>query len=265
MRVQINLFTEVAYAMVFKKAVLVLLALGVLVSPVFAEESDVSGEAGIAVMSNYIWRGIRLSDGIVLQPTAGGSYKGFGMNLWSNIDFDTRKNAINETDFTLNYARNVGPVSLDAGYIYYGIAGFDTQELYLGASYDTLLSPSATLYWDVDSGQGGFLSLGIGHSFPIRDVTAIDLGLTLNVNLDNAVMGTKADGNTFTGLYNGDFLASADFEYKGITFTPMLGVTFALSDDAETAIKGLDLSDDGLAGNGESTLVYGGLNASVSF
>jgi len=251
--------------MVFKKAVLVLLALTLFAVPGFAEESDVSGEAGIAVMSNYVWRGIRLSDGFVIQPTAGVTYEGFGMNLWSNMDFDTRPTTINETDFTLNYSRELGAVGFDAGYIYYGVPSADTQELYLGVSYDTLLSPSCTVYWDMDQGQGGFLSLGIGHSFPIQGMTAIDLGFTLNVNLDNAVMGADADGNEFTGLYNGEIGVSAGFEYKGITFTPMLAVTFALSDDAETAIKGLDLSDDGLAGNGESTLVYGGLNASVSF
>jgi len=234
-------------------------------TPALADEAAVSGGGGIRVMSHYIWRGIRLSDGFVLQPTAGVTYRGFGMNLWSNIDFDTRKNAINETDFTLNYSRAFGPVGLDAGYIYYGIAGADTQELYLGASYDTLLSPSLTLYWDVDAGQGGFLSLAVGHSFPIRDLTSIDLGFTLNVNLDDAVMGTDTDGKTFTGLYNADINASAGFEAMGVTITPMIGVSFALSDDAENAIQSLDLSDDGLAGNGESTLVYGGVDFSVSF
>lgn len=259
-----------------KKAFVLGVVLLMFAAPLYAEEMKqsepkVSGEASIALMSNYVWRGIKLSDGFVVQPTAGLSYAGFGMNLWANIDYDSDKigahaDHITETDFTLNYAKSFGPVGIDVGYIHYGVVGANTQEIYGSVSYDTLLSPSLTLYYDVDQGDGGFLTAAIGHSFPIKDITALDLGLTVGVNLDNSVMGTNADGETFTNLYNADFSVSAGFDVMGVTITPMVAVTFALSDDAEDAIKGAEFSKDALVdGDPSSTHVYGGVSASISF
>jgi hypothetical protein len=139
--------------------------------PVFAEEAKgqaISGSASADIMSHYIWRGQRLSDDFVIQPSVGITYGGFGANIWANWD-DTASSAtdsgITETDYTLNYTFSKDKFGFDAGYIYYAFPspGVDTQEIYLGVSYDTILSPSATLYYDFDEGDGAFLVLAIGH------------------------------------------------------------------------------------------------------
>lgn len=221
-----------------------------------AAEGEASASMG--VYSNYVWRGQTLSDKMVAQPTVGMSYKGFGVNLWSNYDIDGEQ--LNETDFTLNYAGSAGKFGYDVGYIYYGLDGIeDTQELYLGVSYDVLLSPSATLYYDVDEGDGGFLVLAIGHSIPVSETIAIDLGADVTANLDNAIMGVGEDGEGFTGFYNADLTVGTSIPFAGAwSVDALLAYSFPLGSDAETAIAGASV-------DGEDSVFWGGLGVSLGF
>ena len=58
------------------------------VSALYAVETETSGYASVDIMSNYVWRGQKLSDSWVIQPSVGITYGGFGANLWSNFDSD---------------------------------------------------------------------------------------------------------------------------------------------------------------------------------
>ena len=151
-----------------KKTAAVLAAAGILtlytaVAPANAAEG--SADASVGVFSKYVWRGMTFSEKAVVQPTVGLSYGGFSANLWANYDTDLE--TPNETDVTVSYGRSTGKLSYEAGAIYYGLEGVDdTTELYLSVGYDVILSPSATLYWDVDAGDGGFLVLAAGYSIP---------------------------------------------------------------------------------------------------
>ena len=60
--------------------------------------ADVEGNASVSFMSNYVWRGQKLSDKAVLQPTVGISFKGFSANFWTNDDLDLKETT--ETDVT---------------------------------------------------------------------------------------------------------------------------------------------------------------------
>jgi hypothetical protein len=40
----------------------------------------------------------------------------------------------------------------------------DTYEFYGGLSYDTILSPSITWYYDADAVEGSYVAFGLGHS-----------------------------------------------------------------------------------------------------
>jgi uncharacterized protein (TIGR02001 family) len=221
-----------------------------------AAEGEAS--ASLGVYSNYVWRGQTLSDGVVAQPTVGISYKGFGANLWSNYDGDTEQMV--ETDFTLNYAGSAGKLGYDVGFIYYGLDTVkDTHELYLGLSYDVLLSPSATLYWDTDQGDGGFLVLAIGHSFPVTETISIDLGADVTANFDNAIMGAGEDGEVFTGFYNADLTVATSIPFAGAwSVDALLAYSFPLSSDAEAAIAGASL-------DGEDSVFWGGLGVTLGF
>src|SRR4030066_60665 len=145
--------------------VLALLLGMVFAGSVFASEPKVSGTASVDVLSNYVWRGQKLSNRWVIQPSVGITYGSFGANIWANYDSDkpeatssdTGHGEFTETDLTLNYSFSVNKFNLVAGYIYYALEGAnDTQEFYLSSNYDTFLKPALTVYYDFDEGNGAF-------------------------------------------------------------------------------------------------------------
>ncbi len=226
---------------------------------VYAEQVKGEGSASVGVFSNYVWRGQKLSDGAVIQPSVGITYGAFGANFWSNYDTDT--NELSETDITLSYGFLLNKLSMEAGYIFYALDGVDdTQELYLTAGYDIILDPSLTLYYDFDEGDGAFLVASIGYSFNLIKDMSLGLGASGSIDIDNEIMGTDSDGNPFTDLYSGELSVSMAIPFHGFTIEPLIAYTFPLSTDAENSIEAADVS-----GESESSIFYGGVAASLSF
>ena len=125
--------------------------------PRLSTAAEGEASASLGVYSNYVWRGQTLSTDAVVQPTVGLSWKGFGANLWANLDTDNPGNNSNlwsETDFTLSYDGAYEKLGYGFGWIYYSVVGADTQEFYATMSYDTILSPSLTIYYDTDAFAG---------------------------------------------------------------------------------------------------------------
>jgi hypothetical protein len=242
------------------------LTLMVFAGSLYAEETKTSGYASVDVMSNYVWRGQKLSNSWVVQPSVGITYGVFGANIWANYDSDAKidegdgHGEFNETDITLNYTRSIDKITLTAGYIYYALNNAnDTQELYLSAGYDTLLTPTLTLYYDFDEGNGAFLVASISHSFEVSKDIALNLGASASYNINNKVMGFDKDGDDFSNFYNGEVSSSLSIPIsKAITLTPKIAYSFPLSNDAKNAIK--SISDDG-----DKDIFYGGINMTLSF
>ncbi|MFQ5354180.1 MAG: hypothetical protein ACE5DR_04470, partial [Thermodesulfobacteriota bacterium] len=180
----------------------------VLIMPATSPAIEVSGTAGLDVMTNYVWRGQQLSDDHgVLQPYLEASYNGVTVNFWANEDLQNTQHT--ETDFTLSYSREIQKLAVDAGYIYYALDGFDdTQEFYLTLAVDVIGSPSITYYGDFDEGRGGFLVVSIGHSLALPKGMTLSGGFSASVNFRNAIMGTDRTGSRFTNFYNGEVSAS---------------------------------------------------------
>jgi len=235
---------------------ILLLVTGISFSTINAAQT--SGSASLDFMSNYIWRGQKLSNASVLQPSVGITYEGFGVNLWTNYDAGTNEHT--ETDLTLHYTFSRYGLSLDGGYIYYALDGAnDTQEIYLSMSYDILLNPSLGVYYDFDEGDGAFIVLSIGHSFDLREDLSLDISASASFNASNLVMGTDAGGDEFNDFYNGEISASFTIPVSdSLSISPMVAYSFPLSSDAEDAIEAI--SDDG-----DSRIFYGGINLSLNF
>lgn len=223
-----------------------------------ADAEKTAGSAAVGVLTNYVWRGQNLGDDGVVQPTLGITYGSFGMNFWSNYDMDTREN--NETDLTLNYSTSLDKLTIDFGYIYYALdAAEDTQEIYMTLSYDVLLSPALAVYYDFDEGDGGFVVASVGHTIGISERTSFNLGAAVGINLNNAVMGKDSSGDAFTDFYNGEISVSLDIAIdENLTVSPMAAYSFGLSDDAKNIFEGIDP-------HGESDVLYGGIDLSLSF
>ena len=136
------------------------------------------------------------------------------------------------------------------GWIYYALdSANDTQEFYGTLSYDILLSPSLTFYYDTDDFAGDFyVNLGLGHTFMIADKYGLDLGLSFGYT-DNA---------DWSGFSDGLVSVSMSFPIgKYIAITPEMYYSYALSNDASDAFKTGPSNDD--------NFFYGGLSASFSF
>ncbi len=235
---------------------------------VYAGEPAVSGSASVDIMSNYIWRGQKLSNSWVVQPAVGITYGGFGASIWGNYDSDRSEagsassghGEFSEVDFTLTYSRSFDTLTLTGGYIYYAFDGAnDTQEVYLTASYNTLLSPALTVYYDYDEGNGAFIVASAGHAFSLPKDILLKLSAYASYNMRNKVMGLNDDGDRFSNFYNAEISSSLTIPItKAISITPKIAYSFPLSGDAKEAIG--SVSDDG-----RKDIVYGGLNFALSF
>ena len=231
-----------------------------------ANEVKIAGSATIDVMSNYVWRGQKLSNSWVIQPSVGITYGNFDTNIWANYDSDSiidecdGHGEVTETDITANYNFSFDKLTIGVGYIYYVLNSFnDTQEIYLAAAYDVLLNPSLTIYYDYDEGQGAFIVASIGHSFDLSKDIPIELGASASFNIENKVMGMDSEGDKFSNFYNGELTASVSIPLiKALSVTPKAAYSFPLSKDAKEAIS--SISDDG-----DKDIFYGGINLTLSF
>jgi len=234
-----------------------------------AEEEAPSADASIGLYSKYIWRGWELSDDtLVIQPSLSVSYKGFGANLWANLnanDADAMagydSNLWTETDFTLSYDGAYDKLGYGGGWIYYSVLGADTQEFYATVSYDTILAPSLTIYYDTDAFAGDwYANFSIGHSIAVTEAASLDLGLAIGYY--SIAGGDPIDGSDYSELHDGVLSASMSFPVgKYITITPELYWSFPLSSKAEDFYVAANYDTNGT----DDDYVYGGISVSFSF
>ena len=231
--------------------------------PVMAEEAP-TADFTVGAYSSYVWRGFELNDNsMVIQPSMTVAYNGFSANLWGNLDTDNDADTKNwtETDLTLAYDTAFDKIGLGVGYIYYALDGADdSQELYVSVSYDTMLSPSLTIYRDFDSYNGWYLNFAVGHSIAMGDDLSLDLGASIGYyDADDASFMADSTGGAYSELHDGVLSASMSFPVaKYLTVTPELYYSFGLSDEADDYLETSNPS-------GDNDVIYGGVSASFAF
>lgn len=247
------------------------LALGLLAATpaLAAEEEKPTADLSVSALSQYIFRGFEQGkDSLVIQPSMTIGYQGFAANLWANLDTDRINEETShwqETDLTLSYSHAFDKVGLTGGYIYYGygLGNQDTQEFFVSVSYDTMLSPSLTVYRDVDHYAGWYITAAISHSLPITDKIALDLGAKVNyLSADDASSFSEGglEVEAYSALHDGVLSAAISFPVNTyITITPQLAYSFPLSSEAEDLIEAWSID-----GN-DSDFIYGGVTASLAF
>jgi len=228
----------------------------------FLGSSTPVASADVGIYSQYIWRGIAFSkNSAVIQPSATVEYYGFSMNLWGNldtafpIDDKTKQNQWNETDFTVAYSRDVGPVGVGLGYIYYGLdtmdAAYDSQEVYLSLGLDVLLSPTLTTYREISYYEGWYLNFGVSHSFELTEGgVSLDLGASVGYLDVDGDVGYFDDGLVSAGVT----IPIGDY----VSVSPMVAYSFYLSGKAYDVLKGASLDE-------KADHIFGGAGFSISF
>lgn len=266
------------------------LLLGLILPPAWAAEEDkVTGEAAVGVFSAYIWRGQELTrHSVVVQPSATVGYKGFTANLWGNLDTrpysaaqDNHSANFTETDVTLSYTKKFGIVQAGVGYIYYspGAAApggpdlLDSQEVFASVGVDTILSPTLTVYKEIDHYHQWYALLGISHTVSLHKKVGLKFAATASyLKSEDAAGYPKYDGSAlpttdkFNNFHDGTFSVSLPVAVTDrLTISPVLTYVFPLSEDAKNEMKGRGLKGEAVPSDRDSAFLYGGITASFTF
>lgn len=145
---------------------------------------DIGVEA--SVLSSYQWRGAPFNDDPVLQPSITAGLGGLSLNLWGSIDltdYNDKRYSLSELDYTITWTRGLPFGELSAGaatYSYPGVEGEETTtELMAGIEAGLPLSPSLSLFKDIDKADGLYVLLGAGSSIPAGSLLSIDVSASL--------------------------------------------------------------------------------------
>lgn len=181
---------------------------------------------------------------------------------------------VNFDELDLYTAVSYSPVenlTLELGYIYYyfpdsgsalgpiGLNVSNTQEVYLGATYDFDfgLSLGTTWYYDFDAASGWYWDTSIGYSIPFNDCLSLDLGAGVAFADGHGLQISSAPGSVGTadGFQGWYATAALPWEFReGVTLTPYIKYT-----DAEG-----DLATD-FYGTGGQDYFVAGVSLAVGF
>jgi hypothetical protein len=146
--------------------------------------------ATLDIYSAYIWHGMIVNDEPVWQPYFGltysfGDYGSVTADTWMN--FDTTGNnsqrhvgGINEIDYTLTYAVNLGDLSLGISHIWYtfpSVSDTDyynsTREILVSAAYNNdIVVPFVKAYYDYAEAKGVYVTVGLRKEMTFDKLTA---------------------------------------------------------------------------------------------
>ena len=244
----------------FSMAALAVLATG----GVASQATAATATAALDANSAYVWRGLTLNDGFVLQPSMDVSHNGFAFNVWGNYDLNDydplgiESGNFSEIDLTGSYAFTMGKVNASVGIIHYLFpeAGADssTTEVFAGLGYDlgAGFAISTKLYYDFDQVDDFYLTAGLGYTYNINDKTTLGLsGLISYAGEDFA--GFYGNG-TDSGFFN--YMLTASIKYM-VTEAFGIGANINYTDSMDNDVLNDDTNVD--------TTVFGGINLSYTF
>jgi len=166
----------------------------------FAEPSAVSAEpppkgsieVGLDFASRYLFRGlVELGEEAVAVPSVVFERGGWTVSYSGYLgEIPGSGGRYREHDFSADYSRAFGALSLTAGALTYrfnraaerDLEFFDTYELYAIASWDRLLKPTLSYYRDIDAVQGGYAQIALSHG--LRWADRVDLELSAAMGFD---------------------------------------------------------------------------------
>jgi hypothetical protein len=220
--------------------------------------AEIEGEVHVGYSNIYEFRFVDLGSDLI-EAGADVSYDtgvvGLSAGAWygSVNDSQTIGGNFNELDLYAAVSKDLGPVSLELGYIYYYFSDtpgtLDTQEVYLSASYDVAwgITASATYYYDFDSANGWYLQPEIGKTFEFNDCLALNLSAGVGIADGHGLQARSArlnPGSTADGFQGVFVKAELPWEFReGVVLAPYLKYTDAdskLAADINTLQGGQD-------------------------
>lgn len=225
--------------------------------------------ATLDLYSAYIWHGCILNDEPVWQPDFAisysmGDYGTVSADAWMNFDATgnnraTHAGGINEIDYTIQYAVNIGDVSLGVGHVWYtfpSVSSADyypsTREIFVSAAYNnSIVTPFAKAYYDYARADGAYVTIGLRREHSITDQLLI-----------GAELAFGGATHPYTQYYFG-----ADGNYWFTDAAATLYTKYSLTDNIFIGAKlgWVSVMDNELKGvYHEDNLLWGGINLGVS-
>jgi len=144
--------------------------------PVFISGLPIEAGVEFTGQTRYVWRGLRLSQGPVAQPSVWASFAGWTISPWANITLGNKKGdgwGLNELDLNLGYQLDFGGIKVEpsaTGCFYpddwtepeleLGVNfGYELGELELSSEHTSVVFPSAGGYFGT---IGGVFSRDVG-------------------------------------------------------------------------------------------------------
>jgi hypothetical protein len=234
---------------------------------------------GMDILSQYVWRGIALSrNSAVLQPSITGTYKGFAVNVWTNVDtneqnpFGVKTNrgfSWNETDLTFSYSREVYTnLTLTGGLIYYILSSNNSSqnslEIYGAADYKLpWFNFGVSVFREINFFPGTYLQWYIHRAIDIPYlVQGMNLDLFASWSAEfsnNKTAYPTPDNSYFQGLDAGYLAAALNIPVgKYVVVAPKIQYWYALGGQSTAVLSGLSWDS-------KHNHILGGVNLSVNF
>lgn len=246
-----------------KSIVAILLGLTLLGPSAAAAMGPVDLGAEVGLYNRYLWRGLTLMDNLVMQPELSAGLGGFSLALWGNFDADDADgvSGFNEYDATMSYGLSMPMASFDLGVIYYAYpeaSTLNTTEAFASASAGVLLSPTLTVYRDLDLIRGWYWEAGVSHGLPLSPVANLELAARMGLGSERYVAGyfpPLGGGTTASSVTDASITLALPWNPVPLaTITPSLTWS-TLLDDASSNIEDA----------GGDTDTAWGITAAVSF
>ncbi len=260
------------------------------------EESPISIEVSLDVMSDYVFRGYISNDNPVWQPAVElayevGDFGGVYANVWSTFDLTRKRGTytnsrracgLQEIDYTVGYCYSIEDfesdflksIDFEVAHIWYTYPnnnGATERDLYANVSFVTpFITPSASVYWLYGGVEGTdrstfYYEFALSHDFEIAFADESILTVT-----PQALLGIG--GNAWCQYMVGD---DRSFDMEMCNQTIGLAASYAITENLSlgaqinyTWTPSKTLRHWGYMEGGEGNkhqLVWGGVNVTYSF
>jgi len=141
-------------------------------------------------------------------------------------------------------------------------------------SVDTLLTPTLTIYKEIDHYHQWYATLGVSHTFKLHERVGLKLaGQISYLKSQDETTYPKFDSDSlattdkFNNFHDATFTVSLPVTVtKNITITPLLTYVFPLSNDARYEMKARGLQGTLYPSDKDSSsFLYGGVTLSFAF
>lgn len=230
--------------------------------------------ASVGAYSKFIMRGFEMSDkSLVVQPEVMVGYMGFSLGIMGVLDTawrdpmnmmsDHREVKWIDTETTLSYDREIGPVKVGAGYTYYSYPTMmdDSADLFLRVGLKTILSPSVTVYREILHRPSWYVRFCVSHSIPLPEKITLDMGASAAYYWSDDAEFSMADdmSEKYRAWHDGLVWLGLTIPLgRYFSLVPTVAYSFPLTENAQDMIRMMSMSD-------ESSFFYGGVKVVFAF